>query len=571
MDVHMTALHPRGPLADLMGVMHAITRRRPSVARGLRSDEDGFTIIEVLVAAVLLLVGILGVATIVNAANATTTSNKAREQGLALGRELIESARSMRYQSLRPANVVGTLQAMPGFANANAGGGWTIRRRGIVYSVSVGVCSVDDAGDHTGAHVGGTFCTRPAVQASGATCRALVGTPASIRGTGAGGADAADCGLDTNLDGQVDGLVAAGASGCPPNTSVAAGTCDAQPDDFKRLVTLVTWDRGAGSRFVLQQATVPFPGLSAYGAVTGLTLRGGYHLQSDGYLVADKAGALTFDATTSQAANQVNWMLGGVDQGQATWSGTSGWFTWNLGNTAPDSETAPDQAAGEVLDGTYTIGARVQDGGGIHGIERDVTVKLNRRKPFPPPPASFAIAATAGGVTATWGAPPDRDILGYRLLRQAGGGTPISVCGDITARTCTDPNPPQGGVDYWVVALDTAPDGSVREGQASEKRPLTVGNVPPTTPTITSADATVAGRVVLKWTASTDPDDPVDAYEVYRSGCTVKTLVGTALGTATTLTDFAAPSKATCIYNVRAKDQGGMYSAYSPDYSVKTS
>jgi hypothetical protein len=102
------------------------------------------------------------------------------------------------------------------------------------------------------------------------------------------------------------------------------------------------------------------------------------------------------------------------------------------------------------------------------------------------------------------------------------------------------------------------------------KLPYIVGNVPPTTPTITSADASVVGKVVLKWTASTDPDDPVDAYEIYRSGCTVKTLVGTALGTASTLTDFSAPSKATCIYNVRAKDLGGIYSAYSPNYSVTT-
>jgi prepilin-type N-terminal cleavage/methylation domain-containing protein len=563
-DVRTKRFHAEPLCADLKGVMHEITGRHHSVGR----DEDGFTLIEVLVAAVLLLVGILGVATMVNAANGTTTSNKAREQGLALGRELIESARSSRYQSLRPAALVGTLQAIPGFANAGAGQGWTIRRRGIVYTVSVGVCSVDDAGDRTGAHVGGAFCSRPTVQANAARCRSLVGTPASISGTGAAGLDAGDCGLDTNLDGQVDGLVDPASSSCPAGSSVAAGTCDPQPDDFKRLVTLVTWDRGSGSRFVLQQATVPFPGLSAYGAVTDLTLRGGYALQADGYLVADKAAALTFDAQTSQQANQVNWLLGGVDQGQATWSGSSGWFTWNLGNDAPESETTPAQAQGEVVDGTYTVGARVQDGGGIHGIERDVTVKLNRRKPFPPP--SFSIAVTAGSVTASWGAPPDRDILGYRLVRLAGGGTPISVCGDITERICTDPNPPSGGVDYWAVALDTAPDGSVREGQASAKRPYIVGNVPPTTPTIIGADASVAGKVVLTWKASTDVDDPVDAYEVYRSGCTANTLVGTALGTATTLTDFGVPSKATCVYNVRAKDLGGTYSNSSPDYSVKT-
>jgi Tfp pilus assembly protein PilV len=554
--------------------MRGITCRHRSVTASLTRDQDGFTIVEVLVAAVLLLVGILGVATIVNAANGTTTSNKAREQGLALARELIESARSVRYQSLRPATVVPALQAMPGFGSTGASG-WTIRRRGIVYTVSVGVCSVDDAGDRTGAHVAGTFCARPTVQASGATCRALIGVPARISGTGGVGADAGDCGLDTNLDGQVDSLTQSSASACPAGTSVSAGTCDSQPDDSKRLVTLVTWDRGSGSRFVLQQATVPFPGLSAYGAVTSLTLRD-YTAHANGYLVSNKPDSLMFDATTSQEANQVNWLLGGVDQGQASWSSTSGSFTWSLGNAAPDSETAPDTAAGEVLDGTYTVGARVQDAGGIHGIERDVTVAINRRIPFPPSDFSIAAAAVDAQnrptkVAASWSAPPDRDVVGYQLWRRWNNqARTVSGCDQITDRTCTDLNPPPGGVDYWVVALDTDPaTGAVRPGQPSVVRSIAVSNVPPTTPTITGSTATASGPA-LTWTASTDPDDPVDSYEVYRSGCTASTLVGTALGTATTLTDTAAPKSALCTYKVRAKDQGGAYSLFSAGYQVST-
>jgi prepilin-type N-terminal cleavage/methylation domain-containing protein len=544
----------------------------------LRSDDRGFTLIEVLMASVVLLVGILGVVTLVNTANGATTSTKAREQGLALARDLTEAARSVRYQSLEPATIAGKLQAMPGFTNTG-GPGWTINRRGIRYTVSFGVCSVDDPSDGTGAHAANLFCVRPAVQASAATCKSLIGFPPKINGTGGGGADAGDCGLDTDLNGTVDGLVQAAASGCPSGTSVAAGTCDSQPNDFKRLVTLVTWDRGSGSRYVIQQATVPFPGLSAYAAIDSFVLNG-YPVQSGAYVVGDTPTSLTFAATTSQPAQQVNWLLGTTDQGPFTaWSGSSGTTTWSLG--AIDlAESKPPNS--EVLDGTYVVGARVQDAGGIHGIERDVTVKLNRRVPFAPP--NFSIAAGAldaqgrpTSVTATWGAPPDRDVVGYSLERRVGGGgawQAVTGCDNITARTCTDTSPPMSSVDYHAVALDTDPSsGTVRGGIPSVMRTVFPNNAPPSAPTITGATA-VAGTtntaVSLSWSASTDADDALDLYEIRRNCGSGYVVAVTQLGTATTVTDTSAPKSATCYYGVRAKDVGGIYSSWSPDYRVNT-
>ncbi|HWH96517.1 MAG TPA: prepilin-type N-terminal cleavage/methylation domain-containing protein [Baekduia sp.] len=543
----------------------------------LRHDERGFTLIEVIMASVVLLVGILGVATIVNAANGSTTSSKAREQGLALARDLTESARSARYQQLEPTTVVGRLKAMPGFSDVG-GTGWTTVRRGIRYTVSFGVCSVDDPSDGTGAHVAGMFCNRPAVQANAATCRALIGFPPKINGTGASGADAGDCGLDTDLDGTVDGLVQASASSCLSGTSVAAGTCDAQPNDFKRLVTLVTWDRGSGSRYVLQQATVPFPGLSAYAGVSSLVLNG-YALQSSGYVVGDTPTQLTFAATTSEPAQRVDWLLGGVDQGPfTTWSGSSGTLNWPLG-AVNLAETTP--AATEVLDGVYVVGARVQDAAGIHGIERSVSVKVNRRWPFAP--LGFSIAGSAldaqgrpTKVTGSWSAPPDHDIVGYVLERQTGTTwNAVSGCDGITARTCTDTNPPMGSVSYRVRALDTDPStGAARAGEPSVALPVTGGasQQPPTVPTFSAYDVQAGGnKVQLWWNASTaDPASAIDRYYIYRSGCGAQVFVGWTQGTVYTITDNNSPKNSSCTYTIQAKDLGGTYSGPSPGYVVPT-
>lgn len=548
-------------------------------ARHAIHDDRGFTIVEVLVAAVILLVGMLGVATMVNQSNATTTSNKAREQGLALARDLLESARSVKYQALRPGSIVSTLQAMSGFGNAGAGAGWTIKRRGIVYSVSAGVCSVDDPGDATGPHVANAFCARPAVQATGATCKTLIGTPARINGTGAAGLDAADCGLDTNLDGEVDGLLQTSATACPAGTSIANNTCDSQPDDFKRLVVLVTWDRGSGSRYVLEQATISFPGLSAYGKIQSLTVpnnatpvAGGYVVNGDG---SNGPTSLTFNATSSQNASQVDWFLNGQDQGPATWSGSSGSFTWNLGPVSPAGTVSPPST--EIFDGPYDISARVQDPGGIHGIALDTTVTLNRRAPFPP--TNFNIVGTPStgmptSVTATWAAPPDRDVVGYRMKYATAGGVSqhtVSGCDPIPVTpplTCTDSNPPSSSsVTYWVVALDRDANGQLREGDASNTRSIQTYNTPPTVPQNVTGSAS-SGKVTLTWDASTDAENGIQTYQIYRStssGTAPAYYLDAAVTSATGKQVFTETVKTgkSYWYQVRAVDQNGATSGLS--------
>src|SRR5258705_449389 len=63
-------------------------------------DESGFTIIEVMVAIFILLIGVLGAVTLTNTANAITNNNKAREGATNLSREIAEAARQVDYDKL---------------------------------------------------------------------------------------------------------------------------------------------------------------------------------------------------------------------------------------------------------------------------------------------------------------------------------------------------------------------------------------------------------------------------------------------------------------------------------------
>ena len=170
------------------------------------TDESGFTLVEVLVAATILIVGVFGSVTLVDGANRTTVSTRAREGATNLARELVEDARSIPYEDVTPALVDDRLRAKPGLDADPSSSTWTVVRRGITYTVAMDACSVDDPDDGTGPRPQGfTFC--------------------------AGGA--------------------------------AAGTVDTDPEDYKRVTVDVRWTRGSGSRLVRQTGVVPNPGNAA--------------------------------------------------------------------------------------------------------------------------------------------------------------------------------------------------------------------------------------------------------------------------------------------------------------------
>ena len=101
------------------------------------SAERGFTLIEVLAAMLVLLVGVLGTVGLIDGANATTSFTKGREGGTNLARELIEMSRSVDYDKVTAGALPGQLQSKPGLGDADTGkAGWQITRRGVEYTIA---------------------------------------------------------------------------------------------------------------------------------------------------------------------------------------------------------------------------------------------------------------------------------------------------------------------------------------------------------------------------------------------------------------------------------------------------
>ncbi len=129
---------------------------KPTITRSVRpADEDGFTIIELIVASFVLLVGILGVLAMLTGALRTTTTSNTRVAATNLARELGEAARSLDYDDL-VASVARTRLQARGYGSGTP---WTIERRGVTYTVGATTCAFDDPADGYAATPPSNACT----------------------------------------------------------------------------------------------------------------------------------------------------------------------------------------------------------------------------------------------------------------------------------------------------------------------------------------------------------------------------------------------------------------------------
>jgi prepilin-type N-terminal cleavage/methylation domain-containing protein len=441
------------------------------------ADERGFTLVELLVAAVVLVIGMAGAFTLLAGADKTTVTNNARMGATNLSRELLEDARSVDYDSLTPAAIDGALKAKVGTPTAPTP--WTVMRRGIQYTVTTNVCTYDDPKDNV--------ATTP---------------PANV---------------------------------CTPQAPVpaAAGTLppEIQPDDFRRVTVTVAWNTGSGNQSMKLVSLVNNPSGGLGPRITT------FSAPPDNVSQLDNGTTATFPTVTTNAAS-VRWNSDGTPNGSGdSTGGTTSWTTaWQLGTalapknplTVPAWATTQYDPATTVLDGTYTVSAQAYDDRGIAGDTRIAVLPLNRSLPATVTGFEAGYSFNNGRLEFRWDQNPERDITGYKVFDSGpdsviNNGNDTLVCGvtDPKSTSCVGSNGglPGGTTQYYVVAYDLTDITNTTSTPRSSPyaQVVTLSSTQPDKPTLLTVLPDLStGAPKLTWTDSDIAN--VRYFRIYRDG-----------------------------------------------------
>jgi type II secretory pathway pseudopilin PulG len=451
--------------------------RHPARAGGGRvplRDEYGFTLFEVLIAAVVLIVGLTTLFGLLDTSLKATASTRAREGATNLAREILEDARTLAYAQISPNSIVGTLQAMHGLENVSGGPTWQIKRRGVLYTVTLKECSIDDPKDGFGVHVNVISKENPFCEDAGEK----------------------------------------------------PGTEDGQPEDFKRITAEVAWTAPGRKPVVKQVETLTAageaPGLSASGLMLVKPKLGAGNSPTAPVIVAQPAeNTLTFSVQSPAGTKALEWSLDGVRQtNEPTLVKSTEWqFSWFIPTP-------------EVSDGAYRISVQAVDTTGVYGPPVSITVTLIRGVPAAPKItyAGFNELYVAGVkekvVELQWQPNTERNVIGYRVYNRGTRVCPQEAATLSLEAACIDFNAPKptgsaAELTYSVVALYRPAEGEalsktvVSEGPAGTRVLSKTPQAPNEMKGALKAEKTAEGAVVLKWTAPEGGAAPV-FYRVYR-------------------------------------------------------
>lgn len=451
----------------------------------------------------ILVVGVLGVATLADVANRTSALADDRSRSTGIARRVAEAARSLTTTELTAAELLPALMAAsPGLPDSTPADAsqWTTTQRGSEYLISVGVCTVDDAGDGYAppAARDSTYCAQPAAT-----------TPA-----------------------------------------------DLEPDDYRR-VTLSVSNRRRPTESVRQFTDVSSGASSSLPLVTGLRMRQGGSTCATSCTITDPAQSqAVFDATTTNTPYSIEWLIDGRPKASCppttttcSGSGNDWTFSWNLApiqteTVAPNVGYCRDPnvpgATWFQLDGVYQVGVRGYDRTFSSGGAASLTTVLNRCPGGVPPQGLNATGRDTGGpVDVEWRGNQEGDVIGYRVFRSTSDSLRTPVCPptisdgeyvDLSAaKECLDTNAPDDAsrpLYYGVHALDRDPvTGVIREGAVSVLD-VNSANQAPNAIVVDSLTATrSATGTTLNWSIPAldqqDPDhrtssDRHASFRVYR-------------------------------------------------------
>lgn len=445
--------------------------------------------IEVLAAALVLIVGLTAMLGMLVTANHATAANRERQAATSLAREIVEDVRGLSYSQVVGSSLATTLQSLvPGATLSGSGTALRVNRSIYSYRVSFTECSLDDPIDGYGSHSsspnsGGNWCSDVA----------------------------------------------------------SSGSTDTNPDDYKRVTVTVTPRTGSTVNqtvSAVEQAVLVYQRPTNGPAVSCLTTVSGSCPGTNKTVTT--GSSLTFYATTTETPASFQWLQNGSQPASTqigspstdpfTPSSTSSTFTWNF----------------PTADGTYTISARGYDGNGNAGTQSSLQITLNLHAPIAPTSLTAGwnpqFNNGLGGVDVSWIPSVDQDIKYYDVYHYYGSNpaTATLVCSNVKGTSCYDltaltPNP---GLEptctsakqswttsdnYYVVGVDTDPNtGLDRIGTAQS--PAWDANYcdhQPNAPTgLTATYDSNNGVVNLSWTKPTtqDPDswDKISQWRIYR-------------------------------------------------------
>jgi prepilin-type N-terminal cleavage/methylation domain-containing protein len=465
------------------------------------SDERGYTLVELLVAAFVLVVGMAGAFALLNGANSTSVSNNARMGGTNLARELLEDARSVDYDSLAPSTIAGVLQAKMGVTGSPSP--WVVSRRGIDYTVTVNVCTFDDPKDNIAASAPANVCTPQA----------------------------------------------------PVPAAAGALEPDIQGDDFRRVTVNLAWNLGRGNKTLSLVSLVNNPSGGLGPRITAFP---------DFAAQVTSGTTATVNATTTNAGS-LRWNSDGTPNGagDATGGPTSWQATWQLGPAAAGKQpgtanwaTTQFTAGSTVLDGTYTITGQAFDDRGIAGDSRASVLPLNRSLPITVTGFEAGRNFNVGRLEFRWNQSPELDIIGYRVYdlgpdNAYGNGNDTLVCetDSVEDTSCVaSASMPAGNTSYGVVALDrtsiTDTSSQPRTSQFAEA--VATVSTQPADPTGLLVLPNLSLQPVLNW--SHPNAAAVRFFRIYRvtggsgSCCAVADRYDLTSSNATTWTDTNPPA-----------------------------
>src|SRR3954451_2417357 len=404
-------------------------------------DESGFTLVEILVSITILLIGVLGVTTMITVSDRTAVANNSRQGATAVVRRALETSRSLSFRSIKSATIATSIQsASPDLATTTAGT-WKVARDGYVYTLDATVCRVDDDSDGYGVH------------------------------------DSADPLF------------------CPDNTTT--GTADTQAGDYKRVAVTASWTANGQTKTMKQVTLVPPGGVGDAPAATDIHPTSPTAMAGQPLLISTRPNPsrIDFSATATNNPSFMSWLIDGTPlltcppiTTSCSGSGSSWSSTWDIGTPTIDTVSgspnqnmciAPTTSNRYVFDGTYQVGAEPLDSNGLAGSAASATVTINRCAPIPPPNfnATGRDKFQSGPIDIKWDDNPEGDLAGYKGFRGTSTSSGVPVCPPSASdpptqdmHTCIDPSPPaykSQALYYGVYAYDQDTSGATRQGALS--------------------------------------------------------------------------------------------------------